>query len=192
MQAMATKSPAHTSPPTPLERIRRIANLMRGMILVGGAVFVTLTLVMWCSPAWIRFAMSGELGLAATDFTLTPATQVYGALVSLVPLSVGTFGMVQVWRLFGEYARGDIFTSHASMRLRRLAWSLIGTAVAQVIARTVMGIVLTFNNPSGKKVLVFNVSSNDFSFVLFGVLILGIAWVMVEATRLAQENAEFV
>ena len=48
------------------------------------------------------------------------------------------------------------------------------------------------NNPPGKKMLIFNISSNDYSFIIFGVMLLGIAWVMVEATRLAQENAEFV
>ena len=83
-------------------------------------------------------------------------------------------------------------TAVTGFLLRRLAWSLIGAAGAQVVARTLHGLVLTMNNPPGKKMLVLCVSSNDYSFLIFGVLLLGIAWVMVEATRLAQENAEFI
>jgi len=192
MQDMSAKNLETSSVLTPMDRIRRIAKLMRGMVLVGGALFVVFTVAMWAWPEWARVAMAQELSVDPSSITLTPAVQISGALVSLVPLSVSIFGMVQVWCLFGEYARGHIFTALASMRLRRLAWSLIGTAVAQIFARTAIGLVLTFNNPPGKKMLILNVSSNDYGFVLFGVLMLGIAWVMVEATRLAQENAEFV
>jgi len=195
MQAMSpnatAESPSKPSP-TPMDRVRRIADLMRGMVLVGGTVFTIATLAMWATPEWIRLGVSQQVGLEPTSITITPAVQFYGALISLVPLGLGIFGMVQVWFLFGEYAQGRIFTAIASRRLRRLAWSLIAAAATQVVARTLHGLVLTMNNPPGKKMLILSVSSNDYSFLIFGVLLLGIAWVMVEATRLAQENAEFV
>jgi len=174
-----------------MDRVRRIASLMRGMVLVGGSVFTITTLAMWATPDWIRLSVS-QMGLEPGSVTITPAVQVCGALISLLPLGLSIFGMLQVWFLFGEYAQGRIFTAIASKRLRRLAWSLIGAAATQIIARTLHGLVLTMNNPPGKKMLIFNISSNDYSFIIFGVMLLGIAWVMVEATRLAQENAEFV
>ena len=195
MQAMSPIASAESLPkpsPTPMDRVRRIAELMRGMVLVGGTLFTIATLAMWATPEWIRLGVSQQVGLEPGSITITPAVQFYGALISLVPLGLGIFGMVQVWFLFGEYAQGRIFTAIASRRLRRLAWSLIAAAATQVVARTLHGLVLTMNNPPGKKMLVLSVSSNDYSFLIFGVLLLGIAWVMVEATRLAQENAEFV
>jgi hypothetical protein len=175
-----------------MDRVRRIAALMRGMVFVGGTIFTIATLAMWATPEWLRLGASQQLGIEPGSVTITPAVQFYGALISLVPVGLGIFGMVQVWFLFGEYAQGRIFTAIASKRLRRLAWSLIGSAAAQIVARTLHGLVLTMNNPPGKKMLILNVSSNDYSFLIFGVLLLGIAWVMVEATRLAQENAEFI
>lgn len=178
--------------PTPMDRVRRIASLMRGMVLVGGTIFSIGTLAMWATPESVRLGVTQQMGIEPGSVTITPAVQFCGALISLVPLALNIVGMLQVWFLFGEYAQGRIFTAIASKRLRRLAWSLIGAAAAQIIARTLHGLVLTMNNPPGKKMLILNVSSNDYSFLIFGVLLLGIAWVMVEATRLAQENAEFI
>jgi hypothetical protein len=195
MQAMpqtSTSASLSKPSPTPMDRVRRIAGLMRGMVLVGGTLFTIAALAMWATPEWLRLGVSQQVGIDPGSVTITPTVQFYGALISLVPVGIGIFGMVQVWFLFGEYAQGRIFTAMASQRLRRLAWSLIGAAAAQIIARTLHGLVLTMNNPPGKKLLILNVSSNDYSFLIFGVLLLGIAWVMVEATRLAQENAEFI
>lgn len=189
---MPTEKPDSPLAPTPMDRIRRIANLMRGMVLIGGIVFVGSTLFLWFSLEWVKAVAIRDVGLDAASITLTPAVHWIGALVALVPLSVGVFGMFQAWKLFGDYAQGQIFTARASTRLRRLAWSLIVSALTQVLARSATGVAVTFNNPTGKKMLIVNVSSTDYTFVLFGVLLLGIAWVMVEATRLAQENAEFV
>lgn len=190
-QEMPSMPPLKSSP-TPMDRVRRIAGLMRGMVLVGGSLFTIFTLVMWATPEWARFASMQEIGLDPKSITITPEVQLYGALISLLPLGLSVYGMVQVWFLFGEYAQGRIFTAIASKRLRRLAWSLIGAAAAQIVTRTLHALVLTMNNPPGKKILLVNVSSNDYTFLIFGVLLLGIAWVMVEATRLAQENAEFI
>lgn len=177
---------------TPMDRVRRIARLMRGMVLVGGSLFTLFTLKIWTDPEWIDAIARQDLGLMREGFVITPTVQWLGALVSLLPLSLGVYGMVQVWLLFGEYAQGRIFTNVASMRLRRMAWAIIAAAGAQIVARTVHVLLLTMNNPPGKKVLTISISSNDYSFIIFGVLLLGIAWVMVEATRLAQENAEFI
>jgi hypothetical protein len=175
-----------------MDRVRRIAGLMRGMVLVGGSLFTFFTLKIWADPDWIEAIARQDLGLMPEGFVITPTVQWLGALVSLLPLSLGIYSMVQVWFLFGGYAQGHIFTVIASMRLRRMAWATIGAAAAQVVARTAHVLLLTMNNPPGKKVLSVGISSTDYSFLIFGVMLLGIAWVMVEATRLAQENAEFV
>jgi hypothetical protein len=174
-----------------MDRVRRIAHWMRGLALVGGVALFVLTLAAWSSQEWVAQAAQ-ELGLGRAPVTVTPAVQFAGALVALVPVGVGLFALLQVWHLFGDYARGAIFTARATARLRRLAWSVIGVALAQLLARTGLGLVLTMNNPPGQRALVVSLSSHDYILLLFGLLLLAIAWVMVEATRLARENEEFV
>lgn len=177
--------------PAPMERVRRIARWVRAMALIGGIVLLVLAVTLWASPAWVAKVAASEAGVTMAA-PVTPAMQWGGALLGMVPVSLGLFALFQVWQLFGDYGRGAIFTPGASVRLRRLAWSLMGVAVAQVFARAAIGLVLTMNNPPGQRMLVIRLSSHDYVLLLFGVLLLAIAWVMVEATRLAQENAEFV
>jgi hypothetical protein len=191
MQAMPDELPLGRQQPAPMDRVRRIARWVRAMALVGGVLLLTLGVTLWMSPAWVVKVAASEAGIEMTS-PVTPAMQWGGALVGMVPVSLGLFALFQVWQLFGDYGRGAIFTPGATLRLRRLAWSLIGVAAVQVLARTATGLVLTMNNPPGQKMLVIRLSSHDYVLLLFGVLLLAIAWVMVEATRLAQENAEFV
>jgi hypothetical protein len=183
---------ASSAPLSPLARVRHIAGLMRALALLGGGLFSAAALAVWTSPALIETMALHQLGLAPDRITITPLVQLAGALVAALPLALGIYGLVQVWRLFGEYAQGRVFTLEACTCLRRLAWSLIAAAAAQVAARTLLGLVLTLNNPPGKRMLLIHLTSNDYAFLVFGVLLLGIAWVMVEAARLAQEHAEFV
>lgn len=177
---------------TPLQRVRRIAAWMRALVLAGGLLVVGMALFAWASPDWVQATIAQGLGLAPERITLTPEVQLYGALVTLLPVGVTLYAMAQVWHLFGDYAKGRIFTLAASTRLRRLAWSLIAAAGVQALTRTLHGLVLTMHNPPGRRMLIVQLSSNDYAFLVFGVLLLGIAWVMVEATRLAREHAEFV
>ena len=191
MQAMPTEVSLSRPQPAPMDRVRRIARWVRAMALVGGIVLLALGVTLWMSPTWVAKVAASEAGIDMTS-PVTPAMQWGGALVGMVPVSLGLFALFQVWQLFGDYGRGAIFTPGATLRLRRLAWSLIGVAATQVVARTATGLVLTMNNPPGQKMLVIRLSSHDYVLLLFGVLLLAIAWVMVEATRLAQEHAEFV
>jgi len=190
MQAMTTATPTSPATPSPMERVRRIATWVRLLAVAGGALLVGATLWFWSSPEWVTRTASVELGLAA--IALTPAAHAGAVAVAMLPVLVGLFALWQVWLLFGSYARGEIFTAGTTARLRRLAWALVGVAGAQIVARTALGLVLTMNNPPGQKALVIGLSSHDYVLLLFGVLLLAIAWVMVEATRLARENQEFV
>lgn len=178
--------------PSPMDRVRRIAHWIRGLALLGGIVLAGMTIAIWSSPDWIRQQVLHEAGLARAEVTITPAVQWAGGLVAMLPLGLGLYALAQVWMLFGEYARGSVFSAQATLRLRRLAWTLIWVCVAQVLARTGHALLLTMLNPPGKKMLVVALNTNDYILLLFGILLLAIAWVMVEASRLAQENAEFV
>jgi hypothetical protein len=177
--------------PSSTAGVRRIARWMRGLALLGAIVLVGLAASLWTSPAWLA-AAAREAGLGDVQITVTPDVQWMAALVGMLPIAASLFALLQVWRLFGDYAEGAIFTAGATSRLRRLAWGVLGLAVAQVLARTGAALVLTLHNPPGQRLLVLSLSSHDYVLLMFSVLLLAIAWVMVEATRLARENAEFV
>lgn len=187
----ASASPLHETR-TPLERVRRVAQWVR-VLTVAGAVTLPLgTLWVWSSPDRVAHFVAGNLGLNAAGLHLTPSTSWLGALVNLLPVAAGWFALLQIWRLFGGYMRGEFFTPDATQRLRRLAMALLAVAFAQVVARTATGLVLTLHLPPGQRQLIVGFSSHDYVLLLFGLLLWAIAHVMVEATRLAHENEQFV
>jgi hypothetical protein len=54
------------------------------------------------------------------------------------------------------------------------------------------GHVFTLDNPPGSRQLVIALSVHDYLALIVGGVLLAVAWVMVEATRIADENASFV
>jgi ACR3 family arsenite efflux pump ArsB len=98
----------------------------------------------------------------------------------------------QLWTLFGGYARGEIFSLAAALRLRRLGLAVMSLFVARPLTTALLSAVVTSNAPPGQRHVVLSLGSDDYFCLLMGVVLLAIARVMREAARLAQENAEFV
>src|SRR6476659_5333198 len=99
MNALAT--PSLPPPPTPMQRVRRIARWMRALCLLGALGLPVATLAIWSSPTWITASAVAELGLGQVPITLTPGTHAAAAAVALLPVLAGLYALLQVWRLFG-------------------------------------------------------------------------------------------
>jgi hypothetical protein len=69
---------------------------------------------------------------------------------------------------------------------------LLLSAVLKVLQTAVLSIILTWNNPPGKKALVVGVGSPEISMLLIAGTIFVVSWILKEGQRLAIENAEFV
>lgn len=178
--------------PAPLARVRRLSRWIRGLAAFGIVTLAVTPVLLWASPEWIRLVANSHGDFARHPITINPTVQVLGALATALPSAIGIYALLQIWKLFGEYARGEVFGPRACLHLRRIALALIAVAVAQPVSRTLTVLALTVFNPPGQKVLAIGLSWHDYTFLLVGGVLLAIAWVMVEATRLAQEHAEFV
>lgn len=185
-----------TSPPlAPAERLRRMSLWMRALIALGALILVLLPVFFWSAEPAVLHKAAADLFPASAPpgrFTITPEVRVW--VIGIVALSValGLYALLQVWHLFGAYGRGVVFGPEASQRLRRLAWALIATAFLRPLVKTVVVLLLTWNNPPGQRQLVVGLAWEDYLSLLFGGLLLAMSWAMAEARRLEQENAGFV
>ena len=177
---------------SPRERIERIALWMRRVIPIAAIAAVLGTVALWLNPAWIRATVPGQVGIPATALALSPLAQLGGFLVSALPLAILVVSLIEAQTLFGRFAQGDVFSTGNAGRLRRVALCIVALAVARPLVRALLGVVLTVGNPPGQRLLAITVSSDDLFIGLAGVLLLAVAWVMVEGARLADENASFV
>lgn len=184
----ALPSLPHSSPA--LAAVRRIAWWVRALTLLAGVVLVSLPLAFWFEPATFAHALSAMPKPSVT--TLTPTIRLFAVLALLPLVAMALFGLQQLWKLFGGYAHGEVFTEIAAMRLRRLGIVMMLVCLVKPLTGAVMSIILSWHNPPGQRTLTLGLSSDDYVSLLSGAVLLAIALVMREAARLAQENAEFV
>ncbi|WP_140630801.1 DUF2975 domain-containing protein [Methylibium rhizosphaerae] len=178
--------------PAGLLHMRRTALGVRLLVAWAALALVALPAALLMSPDFLALVALRVPGLEHRTVDPTPATRSLAAAALLPVLLVSWFGLWQVWQLFGGYARGEVFTTAAALRLRRLALVLMSLCLVKPLTGALMSVALTFNSPPGQRLLAVGLSSDDYLTLLMGAVLLAIASVMREAVRLAAENAEFV
>ena len=193
----------HTSPDplTPrqallAQRLRGLSNGVQALSAIGAALLAAVPLLLAFAPLWwVAMLLGGPnegsvMNLLETD--LTGAVRTRLVAVMLIPVLASLAVLWQVWRLFGEYRRGRVFSAASLAHLRRFSWALVGLALVQPLARVLMSVAISLDNPPGHRHLVISFSSNDFALLLLSLVFVAIARVMVEAARAAEEVEQFV
>jgi hypothetical protein len=182
------------------DRLRRFSNAMMivttlGIVLITVAmclVFVGAVCLVSVVPDWTSNLLLARLGEAGRDLTLTPGRVAAGAAITAVPVGVMLFGLWQARALFADFAHGRVFTLSSARRLRDFAACVLAQAVLGPISSTALLLAFTLSNPPGSRQLGIALSVNDYLALIVGGVLLAVAWVMVEATRIADEHASFV
>ena len=173
------------------QRLRRTTTFVRVLILLGGATLLASTAWTWASPERIAEALPKLAGVSHVD-RVTLQAQVLGALWTLVAMSVIGLGLARLWQLFSEYREARLFSPRALASLRGFAACVLATAVIGPIHGAVLSVILTWANGPGRRELTLQVSSDDYTLLLLGAVLLAISSVMSEAARVAEDNAGFV
>ena len=69
---------------------------------------------------------------------------------------------------------------------------MVSLAAALPLGQTLTVLALTLGNPPGQRQLWVGLTSQHYLSLLFGLVLLAVSTVLVEAARVADENAEFV
>ncbi len=175
-----------------LNRIRRAGRVMSGLC---SAIIVVLPLglaLIWANLETLGPAMVGQ---AVPDLRFGnhgAGTLILGFAISMIPVLVLIYGLIQLRQLFGLYGQGRIFSSLHAVYLRRFALASILSVFAQIVSSSLISVVLTFHNPPGARHLTVSVTSDHLGTVFLGSVLLVIAWIMVEGSKIAEDNAQIV
>ena len=182
----------HT-PASPSLHLARHARVDQALALAGAALLVVQPMLLLLAHRW---EWTGFLGAASFLGLPGPppdeAARWRTALVSLLPVGGGLYALRQIWRLFGEYRHGRVFGAAAQNALMRFAWAVLLLSLLLPLARGLMTVAQSLGNPPGQRFLALSFSWFDGLHILFGAVLVAIARVMVEARRLADDNAGFV
>jgi hypothetical protein len=172
--------------------LRGLVWVVRGLAVIGALTLCLVPLAFWLSPDWVRAAAPELSGIGRHPMVIDERALLLGALASLPGIGIGLAALWQLWQLFGEYGAGRVFNRAAQRHLRGFAWCMTASALLAPVMRAAVGVALTLGNPPGQRLLVLNLSWNDYVAILCGAVLLAVAVVMSEAVRLAEENETFV
>ena len=173
------------------DRLQRFSKAMAMLTTLGMLLIAVAIVLVFLIPDWTRNLLLARLQ-AGLDLSLAPGRLIAGAAITAVPVGVLLFGLWQVRTLFLNFANGHVFTLASAHLLRDFAGSVLAQAILGPIASTALMLAFTLNNPPGSRQLVITLSVHDYLALIVGGVLLAVAWVMVEATRIADENASFV
>lgn len=172
--------------------LRSLVWVVRALALLGALTLCFVPLMFWLTPEWVRSAGPAMAGLGGHPFVIDDRALLIGAGASLPGIALGLAALWHLWQLFGEYADGRVFGRLSQRHLRSFAWCMLASALLAPVMRAAIGVALTLGNPPGQRLLVLNLSWNDYVGILCGAVLLAVALVMSEAVRLAEENDSFV
>ena len=162
-----------------LKKIERISKVLRLIckvllvLLICGFLFVTGT----------TLAGRGRLYFLDVSFELAPLAPssrlVFAVIVALV-MAVKLKGIYHLYRLFGNYATGNIFTTESAGQIRQLGITALlwfGVNILFAVA------TIAFVPPPSTHTIPFHSDS-----LVAGVVIIVISWLMQMGAEMREEN----
>ena len=163
---------------------------MKGICTLGIVVIPISLAAFWALAPTEMIRDIRELGYQVT--ALPPLFRLLAFLVTMVPAGIGVYGLIALRRLFGAYSAGAIFAAGNALDLRTFALSVAASVLAKIVVGPLLSVIVSWHNPPGTRVLEISVRSNDLGALFVGCLFLVVAWIMAEAQRLAEDNAQIV
>lgn len=162
--------------------------------------------IRWVGVAWIAWALISIVMLcgdpasaAATygrlfqrDLSGLPQTDHLAALaVLMIDWGIAAAVVFFVFRLFGHYLNGQIFTGEAVDAMRCVGVAGVAAVAADVLSRPLLGVLLTRHLGDGQPFHIWT-EPNDLLHLLMALFILALAHVFKTGVEIADENRQIV
>jgi hypothetical protein len=95
---------------------------------------------------------------------------------------------LSLFKLFGLYQKGLIFTTANIQCIKNIGTVLLAWIALKLLYPLIVTLVLRFSGASDTLALYMSLGSDEVRFLLIGLVIYVIAWIMNEATSLHQEQ----
>jgi hypothetical protein len=113
-------------------------------------------------------------------------------LVALVPVLLFLFALWQARNLFRLIGRGEFLSLTSQTLMLRLARLAVALSLIAIVARTLVGLLMTSANPPGQKMLLIEIGSGEISSVIIAVLFFTFALLMKESAAIHAENQSII
>src|SRR5262245_6064851 len=170
-------------------RIGWICHGVRIAALVWIAWIVVMVVIAWSDKATILEAYGRLLGIDVTG--VSTARYAVAFAIALVDLALVGIIVACIWRLFGTYLAGRVFTIDAALWLRRTGAMIIAAVAFDLVARVVTASLfaerLVLMGARGPLVL-----PQDLLHLIFALFLLALAHIFKAAAEMADDHAQIV
>jgi len=168
---------------------------MSWLSLVAMVAYLAGEVSVFLIPAQLGHQL-GALEMHHTGGDITPAIPIFyramGLAVELIPSGLIVWALIELFRLFQLYARGEVFARQAFIRLNRVAVLMFWYVIVSFVAGAPVSLILTWWRGHGHREISLGFTSYDLEVLFVAGVALVIARVMAEARRVADENESFV
>ncbi len=174
-------------------KLVRASRIMALLSLLGAILYVAGDCLVFLAPDAAR-AVGIEMrhpGLHISE-AIPFAYRLAALVVDLIPAAIMVWALIELYRLFLHYAKGEVFDAAALGNLNRVAALMFWQVLVSIISLAPVSYILSLHRPAGHGQISIGVGPNDFAFLFMAGVVLVIARVMAEARRVADENAGFV
>jgi hypothetical protein len=117
------------------------------------------------------------------------STRIFAIIVSLIPISIVSYALIALIKLFKFYEKGNIFSVETVSQYKKLGKALLFWFFGVMIYDALISLVLTMNNSVGHRVISITIGGIDILAIVAGTVVLIISSVMQQAQEIADENS---
>ena len=178
-----------------MERIRRISRILRIVFLVIIVLTPIINALIWYNFERLNLAELSRVFPSLpldgiTIHTPLPAdVRALGFLVAMIPAGIQMTAFYLLFRLFGLYAQGEIFTEGAVGYIRKTGYTLLAAQIIRPLQDALLTLVLTMHNAPGMRTISVGIGSTDLAEILIACLVILVSWIMDEGRKLKEEEA---
>jgi len=164
--------------------------MARACVVVAVLLTLAMAIYWWTTPVDGLYRQAGVPGCSSPD--LDPLFRLGGFAISMIPLAALIYGLLAARRCFKALSAGRIFSRETSLSLRTFAIAVAASALLKLPVGAALSVFLSLAAPTPTRSLVLAVDSETLLSLLFAAMVAVIAWVLSEATDIADENQQFV
>lgn len=129
----------------------------------------------------------GYVNLSSVSWT--PLLQLLGFTAEIIGLLPFLMSLLILKTILKNYQKGKIFSVRNAIQYRRLgALFLLDALLIKSLSQTLMILAVTFTNPPGHRYLNISFGPPNLTALFYGILVIIVSWVMLEASRLYDEQ----
>ncbi|MEQ1718141.1 MAG: DUF2975 domain-containing protein [Hyphomicrobium sp.] len=171
-------------------RVGWLCHLIRFTALVWIAWGLVRVVLHWNDFAAVSAAYGRMLKLDLSGLPVSHYTAAY-ALV-LLDWAGAALVVVFVWRLFGHYLAGNIFSLDAVTVMRRLGFASVASVGLDILVRPAIAALFTMHLESAHHVLKGWADPNDLLHLLMGLFVLALAHIFKTGVEIADDHRQII